>query len=167
MTAGRSGQAAEREIAQINIGRLIAAEGDPRVQPFFEALAAINAVADAAPGFRWRLQSDSGDATDLQPTPDPLLIVNMSVWESPAALSDFVYRTGHAKQLARRREYFQDFDGAFQALWWVEQGHVPSIEEGLSRLWMLDRFGPTQHAFTFRSQFPAPASVCPNLEKSA
>lgn len=151
-----SGQAAAWELAQINIGRLVAAEGDPRVQPFFDALATINAVADSADGFRWRLQSDSGNATDIQPTPDPLLIVNMSVWANPAALSAFVYRTAHAEQLARRREYFQSFDAAFQALWWVPRGHQPTIDEGLSRLWMLDRFGPTQHAFTFRSQFSAP-----------
>lgn len=145
------------ELAQINVGQLIAPEGDERVQPFFDALAGVNALADGADGFVWRLQTDSGNATEFQPTPDPMLIVNMSVWTSADALFAFVYRSGHVEQLTRRREYFQHFGGAFQALWWVPQGHRPIIEEGLSRLWLLDRFGPTSLAFTFKSQFPKPA----------
>src|ERR1700754_4906550 len=79
-------------LAQINIGRLVAPQGDPRVQPFFDALDRVNALAEAAPGFVWRLKTDGGNATDLQTTPDPLLIVNMSVWTDPDSLFSFVYR---------------------------------------------------------------------------
>jgi hypothetical protein len=144
------------QLAQINIGRLVAPKGDPRVQPFFDALDRVNAMADNAPGFVWRLQSDSGNATDLQPTPDPLLIPNMSVWTDAQSLFEFVYRSGHTPEMARRREYFAPFDGAYQALWWVRAGHRPTVEEGLSRLWMLDRFGPSPQAFTFKARFPEP-----------
>lgn len=143
-------------LAQINIGRLVAAEGDPRVQPFFDALDRINALAEASPGFVWRLESEAGDATDIQPTIDPLLIVNMSVWTDAEALFDFVYRSAHTPEMARRREYFVRAEGAYQVLWWVRAGHVPSIDEGLARLWHLDRFGPSQQAFTFKARFPAP-----------
>ena len=143
-------------IAQINIGRLVAPQGDPRVQPFFDALERVNAMADAATGFVWRLQSASGNATDVQPTPDPLLIVNMTIWESTDALFQFVYRSGHTPEMTRRREYFASFETSYQALWWVRAGHRPTVEEGLSRLWMVDRFGPSSKAFTFKTQFPAP-----------
>lgn len=143
-------------IAQINVGRLVAPRGDLRVRPFFDALARVNAMADAAPGFIWRLQSESGNATDIRPTVDPLFIVNMSTWSDPDSLFGFVYRSGHAPEMARRREYFSRFDGAYQALWWVPAGHRPSIDEGLSRLWRLDRYGPTQLAFTFKVRFPMP-----------
>ncbi len=143
-------------LAQINVGRLIAPPGDLRVQPFFDALDRINALADASPGFIWRLQDESGNATSLRPTPDPLFAVNMSLWRDADALFEFVYRSAHTPEMARRKEYFERFDGAYQALWWVPAGHVPSVDEGLARLWRLDRYGPTDQAFTFKAHFPAP-----------
>jgi Domain of unknown function (DUF3291) len=144
------------QLAQINVARLVAPEGDPRVAPFFAALDRVNAIADASPGFAWRLQGEGGNATDLRPTSDPLFLVNMSVWADADALFTFVYRSGHSPEMARRREYFERFEGAYQALWWVPVGHLPTVDEGLSRLWRLDRYGPTPHAFTFKSRFPAP-----------
>jgi hypothetical protein len=44
------------QLAQINVGRLVAPSTDPRVKPFFDALERVNALADASPGFIWRLQ---------------------------------------------------------------------------------------------------------------
>ena len=146
-------------LAQINVGRLVAPRDAACVAPFFAALDRVNALAEASPGFVWRLQGEGGNATDLQPTADPLFIVNMSVWVDADALFAFVYRSGHAPEMARRREYFERFEGAYQALWWVPTGHVPSIDEGLSRLWRLDRHGPTAQAFTFKSRFPTPGVV--------
>jgi hypothetical protein len=102
-----------------------------RVAPFFAALDRVNALAEAARGFVWRLQGEGGNATGLQSTTDPLFIVNMSVWMDADALFEFVYRSGHAPEMARRREYFERSDGAYQALWWVPAGHVPTIDEGL------------------------------------
>ena len=144
------------QLAQVNVGRLVAPQGDTRVQPFFDALDHITALADVSDGFVWRLQSDTGNATDVQPTSDPLFIVNLSVWTDADALFRFVYRSAHTPVMARRREYFERFEGAYQALWWVPAGHRPSVDEALSRLWRLDRYGPTSHAFTFKVRFPAP-----------
>ena len=144
------------QLAQINVGRMIAPRGDVRVAPFYDALDRINALADKSPGFIWRLQSESGNATDVQTTSDPLFLVNMSVWADAESLFEFVYRSAHTPEMARRREYFERFESAFQALWWVPAGHVPSVDEGLSRLWRLDRYGPTREAFTFKARFPVP-----------
>lgn len=146
-------------LAQINIARLVAPEGDARVQPFFDALDAVNALADASPGFVWRLQDGAGNATALQPTPDPLLIVNLSVWTDAQALYDFVYRSGHTPVMAQRRDFFARFEGAYHALWWLPAGERPTIGEGLSRLWMLDRYGPSPQAFTFKARFPKPGEA--------
>ncbi|HEX7693221.1 MAG TPA: DUF3291 domain-containing protein [Sphingomonas sp.] len=143
-------------LAQVNIGRLVAPEGDPRVQPFFDALDAVNAIADASPGFVWRLVGEGNNATDLRPTPDPLLAINMSVWTDADALFAFVYRSAHTPVMARRRDYFERFDGAYQAMWWISAGDIPTVSDALARLWMLDRYGPTPQAFTFKTRFPAP-----------
>ena len=150
---------ADWHLAQINVGRLIAPNGDPAVQPFFDALDTINALADASRGFIWRLQDEGGNAANIQVTADPLFIVNMSVWGDADALFDFVYRSAHTPEMARRREYFGRFDGAYQALWWIPAGTVPSISDGLARLWQLDRFGPSSHAFNFKARFPAPDQI--------
>jgi len=151
-------------LAQINVGRMVAPQGDPAVQGFFDALDAVNAIADASPGFVWRLVGEGNSATDIQPTVDPLLLMNMSVWTDAESLFDFVYRTGHTPVMARRRDWFERFDGAFMALWWIPAGTIPTINDGLSRLWHLDRFGPTPHAFTFKLRFPAPGIGAPPID---
>ena len=151
-------------LAQINIGRLVAPEGDVRVQPFFDALDRINADAEASPGFIWRLKGAGDNATDLRPTVDPLLLVNMSVWENAEALFNFVYRTTHTAVMAARRDWFEQFEGSYMALWWVPIGHEPSVSEGIARLWHLDRFGPTPHAFTFKARFPEPGRTSPPID---
>lgn len=151
-------------LAQVNIGRLIAPEGDPRVAPFFAALDRINALAEASPGFVWRLTGEGDNATDIQATPDPLLIPNMSVWTDAEALFDFVYRSAHTPVMARRRDYFERFDGVYQALWWVPAGATPTLSDAFARLWMIERFGPSPHAFTFKQRYPAPGLVGPPVD---
>jgi hypothetical protein len=41
-------------------------------------------------------------------------------------------------------------------LWWVPAGHIPSLDEALARLDLLQREGPGPEAFTFREPYPAP-----------
>ena len=147
------------ELAQINIGKMKGVKGDPQVQPFFDALDAVNALAEASDGFVWRLQTEAGDATDILPTVDPTLLINMSVWRDPEALFNYVYKSGHTPVMAKRRQWFERFDGSHQALWWVPSGHRPTVEEGLSKIWHLDRFGPTAMAFTFKQRFPQPGET--------
>jgi hypothetical protein len=144
------------QLAQINVGRLVAPRGDPRTAAFFAALDQINALADIAPGFVWRLQDESGNATGIRTTSDPLFAVNMSVWEDSDALFSFVYRSAHTTVMARRREFFEKFEGIYQALWWIPAGHQPTVDEGLSRLWRLEHYGATPDAFSFKARFPAP-----------
>ena len=142
-------------IAQLNIARLRADRDDPMVGAFFAAIDPINAVADASPGFVWRLQEESGNATAIRPWDDDRLIVNMSVWASIEALEEYAYRSAHVGVMRRRREWFDRLDARYMALWWVPVGHIPTVDEGRARLEHLDRHGPTPVAFTFRQRFPA------------
>lgn len=150
---------AQWNLAQVNIATLVADEGDPSVQPFFDALERINALAEASPGFVWRLKDETGvAATGIAATADPRLIVNMSVWEGVEALFAYVYQSAHTGIMAQRRRFFvrPPKDTAYQALWWVPAGYVPSVNDGFAKLWHLDRFGPTPQAFTFKARFAAP-----------
>jgi hypothetical protein len=140
-------------LAQLNVARLLEPIDAPASAEFVAALDPINARADAAPGFVWRLQDDSGNATHILTTPDPLFIVNLSVWESLDALREFVYDSDHTPFLRRRREWFEKPSEAFLVLWWVPAGHVPTTDEALDRLATLRANGPTPDAFTFRETF--------------
>ena len=142
-------------LAQINIGRLVAPTVDARLADFVAQLDPINKLADAAPGFVWRLQSSSGNATDVAYGDDPLVIVNMSVWESLAALRDFVYAPRHMRVLRDRAKWFEKMDKPY-CLWWVPAGHVPSVAEGKLRLEHYQSRGATPFAFWFSQCFPAP-----------
>src|SRR4030095_10162447 len=106
-------------IAQVNIARLRAPIDDPLLAGFVARLDDVNALADAAPGFLWRLQTDTGNATALRPDDDDRSPFNLSVWESPDQLRDFVYRSAHVEVMRQRKSWFERFDGSYYALWWV------------------------------------------------
>jgi len=146
----------EWHIAQLNVGRAVAPPGSAELADFMAALDRINALAESSPGFVWRLQSTSGNATDILVSQDPRFLVNMSVWSSVEALFGFVYRSGHTDFLKRRREWFEKPTQAHQVLWWIPAGHIPTTEEAMERLEHLRREGPTQRAFTFNLRFPPP-----------
>jgi hypothetical protein len=140
-------------LAQLNIARLRAPVDDPLVAEFMAALDEVNALADASPGFVWRLQTEDGNATAIRPFADDLMLVNLSVWESVEALAEYVYRSDHTRFLRRRREWFDRMQEHSLALWWVATDHVPTVTEALERLEHLRRNGPTPRAFTFRTVF--------------
>ena len=121
-------------LAQINIGRLIAPVDDPKIAEFMAQLDPINALADSAPGFVWRLQSSSGNATDIVYNDDPFVIVNMSVWESVEALRDFVYQSNHLDVLRGRAKWFEKMEKPHYCLWWIPRTHIPTVAEGRARL---------------------------------
>jgi hypothetical protein len=144
------------ELAQMNVARLKAPLDSPQLADFVGALDRINAIADGSPGFVWRLQDDSGNATALRPMGEDM-IINMSVWKDAQSLQAFVYRSDHTGVMRRRREWFEKMD-IYLVLWWVPQGHRPTQEEGIERLNRLRSVGPSADAFTFGKLFPAPGS---------
>jgi hypothetical protein len=151
------------QLAQVNVARLVAPVDAPEVAEFMAALDPVNALADAAPGFVWRLQDDSGDATSIRVFDDETVLINMSVWESIDALFDFVYKGGHVEYFRRRREWFQSFGATYLALWWIPAGTIPTPDDAKAHLEHLEANGPTPYAFTFKKRFaPAPAEALPS-----
>ena len=144
------------ELAQMNVARLRAPADSPLVADFFSALDRINAVADGSPGFVWRLQDESGNATALRPMGEDM-IINVSVWRDARSLQAFVYRSDHVGVMRRRREWFEKMD-LYLVLWWVPGGHRPTEEEGIQRLNVLRERGPSPDAFTFSNLFPSPGT---------
>jgi Domain of unknown function (DUF3291) len=147
---------ADYQLAQVNIGRIRGPMDSEVMAEFAAALDPVNAIADAAPGFVWRLQDDDGNATSIHVFDDDRMLINMSVWASLDALADFVMRTEHRDYLRRRREWFERIEQPFVALWWVPAGHLPTPAEAKERVDHLAEHGPTPHAFSFRQAFPPP-----------
>ncbi len=138
-------------LAQINIARMMFAPEASEMKGFYGALDKVNALADRADGFVWRLQGDGGDATDFRfdGVGAEDLLINMSVWQSVESLRAYIYQTVHANIMARREKWFAHMDKPNLALWWVKAGHIPTLAEAQNALRLLEINGPTAAAFTF------------------
>jgi heme-degrading monooxygenase HmoA len=145
-------------VAQLNVGKLRHPIDADETADFVAKLDPVNAVADAAPGFVWRLQDDSGNATSVRADDDPLVIVNLSVWESVEALEAFVRGAQHVAVLRRRGEWFEKISAAYLVLWWIPAGRRPTTGEAMDRLAYLRAHGATPTAFTFRERFAPDAA---------
>ncbi len=143
------------QLAQLNVGVTLGPMDSPVMAEFVANLDPINALADAAPGFVWRLQTEDGNATSISPLGDNM-IVNLSVWDDLASLNRYVYKSAHVDIVKRRKERFARMEESYVALWWVARGHRPSVDEALERLAHLRTHGPSEHAFSFRQPYPAP-----------
>ncbi|MEV7129174.1 DUF3291 domain-containing protein [Streptomyces sp. NPDC093260] len=142
-------------LAQLNVATLRHPLDDPRTAGFVEMLDPVNAAADEAPGFVWRLvEEGAADATGMRPAGEDV-IVNLSVWESQEALWDFTYRSGHLEVMRQRRTWFRPPVEAHLVLWWVPAGRLPTVGEALERLAELRTHGPSPRAFTFASSYTA------------
>lgn len=144
------------QLAQINVATARYLPEDPKMSGFMNRLDEINALAEQSQGFVWRLQSDSGNATDIKIDDNPHHLINMSVWEDAESLFEYVYKTTHREVMIQRRQWFERPVGIYQALWWIKANQFPTVEQGLERIQILQSNGPSPQAFTFKSTFSAP-----------
>lgn len=147
------------QLAQVNIGRFIKEISSPANKDFMDNLDRINAIAEQSPGFVWRLTGDGNNAIDIQPYDDPNVAINMSVWRNREDLYNFVYNNDeHMKFMRRRKEWFEKLR-FYVVLWWIPNGHIPTIEEAKHRLMHLEENGPSDFAFSF-AKFYEPPNGC-------
>ncbi len=142
------------DLAQVNIALPRESLDSALLADFVAALEPINALADASPGFVWRLAGDGGDSTAIRGFGDERILVNMSTWESLDHLADFVFKSAHAGVMRTRRKWFEPIREVYAALWWVPAGHRPTVAEAEERLRHLRENGPTPFAFTMKEPFP-------------
>ncbi len=147
----------KHHLAQINIGRILAPLDSDVMAGFVARLDEINALADGSPGFVWRLQTEAGNATDLRPYDnDDTILLNMSVWESVAHLTAYVYRTAHAEVLKQRKQWFANFGKPIIALGGYPATHTRPVAGTVSRQARFPERGPSPYALDFRNVFEAP-----------
>ena len=142
------------ELAELNVARARAPVEDPAMHGFTSRLEEINALAERAPGFVWRLEDEAGNATSFRPFENEHdVLINLSVWESIDALRTFVYQSAHGGLVRDGTRWFHEREAAQIVLWWVPYGYRPSLEEALEKLAQLRRDGPTPDAFDLANRF--------------
>lgn len=140
-------------LAELNIGRLLAEPGDPRVAEFMAALDRVNGLGKRMPGFVWMMEGSGAPRTGNTETKiggDPRFVSNLTVWESVETLEAFVWNTVHRQFYDRRQEWFEVLGEMHFVMWWVPAGHRPTLDEGLARLAHLKAQGDSDHAFGWR-----------------
>ena len=143
-------------LAQFNIAGGLGLPEDPVMAEFMENLDRINALAESSPGFVWRFQTESGNATEVRPYEDERTLINLSVWESVEAFRSFVYQSAHGSFVRRGSEWFTPKTQPQIVMWWIDDDTLPTIEDGVSRLEKLRVEGPAADGFTFARAFPPP-----------
>jgi len=154
-----AGMSTHWNIAEMNVAAMRYPVRDPRMADFFAAIDVINADADAAPGFVWRMPEYLEESDAIEVGGAANLLVNMSLWRDLDALRTFTYENhDHLGALRRRREWFVRTDIPNYVLWWVPDGELPTVSDGRRRLALLHEHGPGPDAFTFAALQPQPLS---------
>lgn len=136
------------QLAELNVGRLVAPTDDPRVADFMDNLDRINGLGKRMPGFVWMMEGTAGAGnTEAKIDGDAQFVPNLTVWETAAQLETFVFDTLHAKFMERRAEWFEVLDKMHFVMWWVPAGHQPTLDEALAKLAHLQAHGESAHAF--------------------
>ena len=138
-------------LAQLNIAKAMDDIDSPRLADFVAAIDTVNEIAERSEGYVWRLKNETGDPTQIESTEDPREIVNLSVWQTPEHLEHFVWNTIHKQVYNKKAKWFEAPAEAHFVMWWIPEGHEPTVEEARERLAHLNEHGPSAHAFGWES----------------
>ncbi|QDP01229.1 DUF3291 domain-containing protein [Thalassotalea sp. PS06] len=136
-------------IAQLNIAKAKRPLTDPRMSGFTDHLDRINQLAEDSAGFIWRFIDDENNSQTLSVLKDPLVIANLSLWQSASDLKKFAYGTEHRNFVKNRGQWFESLEQASLVLWFHEDGQPPSLEEAVNKLQLYRQQGNTPQAFNF------------------
>ena len=140
-------------LAQLNIADAKADSSSDLMQGFYDRIEEIHDLAEASPGYIWRYQDEDGDDVAERIFANPLLLINLTLWQDIESLRHFVYKTVHKELIQGRNQWFNKMPEMYQVLWWVPARHIPTIQESKGRLETLREHGPTVKAFTFAKPF--------------
>lgn len=139
-----------RQLAELNVGRLLAPTDDPRVAEFMAALDRVNGLGRRMPGFVWMMEGSGAPGTgntDAKIGGDPQYVSNLTVWHSVETLEAFVWNTVHRQFYERRAEWFSVLGRMHFVMWWIPAGHRPTLAEALARLDHARENGDSDAAF--------------------
>lgn len=139
-------------LAEFNIGVLKHDWDDPRVADFQNNLERVFKLAERSPGYVWHMPEEEMEAAQLDTLGpiggNPRTASTLSVWEDGESLKHFVWNTVHKKFYDRRAEWYDpEAQPTRLVMWWVSEGHRPTIAEAAERLKRFTQLGNTVDAF--------------------
>lgn len=134
-------------LAQLNIAIPKYSLDDARLADFVNNIDRLNRAADRMAGFVWRYQEDRDNPTGAVSPWGPGPIINMSVWESPEHLEQYVWNTVHKQIYNRKHEWFAAMKTHHFVMWWIDEDMRPTLSDAKDRLDYLDTHGNSDHAF--------------------
>lgn len=141
---------AGHHLAQLNLAWLKADPEDPAVAPFMKALDRANGIGRRSPGSVWIMQGSGGPDTGNTGNyvgGNPRMLPNLTLRGDVASREQFVWNTVHRQFYERRAEWFRAIGRQHFVMWWVPEGHLPTLDEALERLEYLRAHGDTDFAF--------------------
>ncbi len=141
-------------LAQLNLARARYPLSSEQMADFVTLIADVNAAAEAADGFIWRLRDDGDGALSVRLVAAGLdgddMLVNMSVWRDLAALRAFVIDDpGHRDVMKRRFEWFYRAVEPMTVCWLVDDGEFPTVADAQEKLLTLRQSEPTAELFEY------------------
>ncbi|MFJ2538803.1 DUF3291 domain-containing protein [Pseudomonas sp. NPDC087614] len=136
-------------LAQFDLVKPRYPKTDPRMNSFYESTRYVNNLAEQHPGFIWReLNEDQALLDELW---GKGYLYTLSVWTSPESLKDFLYKTPHNEFRKRGAEWFLPISKPRVVMWWVEEGHIPTLKEAHEKMQILYEVGPSYQAFDLKN----------------
>lgn len=146
-------------LVELNIARITQPLDSEESAEFVAALGPINELAEATPGFVWRLTDEDGQSSSYVPlegVDDDQVIVNYSIWEDMESLRHFMFKSGHAIYMRRRREWFDAHTETDTVCWWAPAGTIPPLGEAYERLLHLREHGPSERGWELNRPMDPP-----------
>ncbi len=134
-------------IAQMNWGRMKYAPDDPRLTPFTSELGRLYRLAEAHPGFVWRMADEEVAQQLAKLGFDDRMSATVSTWKSIADLKDYTFNSDHGIFLKRAAEWFETLPGPRLVIWGVPYDAQPDFKEAFERLDHLSRNGDSDFAY--------------------
>lgn len=135
-------------LAELNISKWKVDPQSPEGSGFTDNVARINKLAEGTDGFQWRLLDEERDEFGRNAICDgSSTVMTLSTWESAEHLEHFVWNTVHKQIYNGKSQWFDHMESHSFVMWWIEEGHRPSLEEAKERLDFLDANGDSDRAF--------------------
>jgi len=147
------------QLAQFNISKMKAPLDDPIMAGFVSQLVPMHELAEKSPGFVWQHKdTDTGDSSSTRPYDDPLIMINLTVWDSVESLKAYTYRSAHIQVVRAGKKWFEPYDGQpYLVLWWIPAGRFPTVAEAVAKLETLRKHGHGPTAFDWKNLYTPPA----------
>ena len=133
---------------QFNIAKMREPYDHPMWNQWKKLVPVIHEQVKAAHGFMGHYDgTETGPGYIMPYKHDPLILGNLSAWESPEQLKEFTFSEPHATLLRWRRDWFEPTPKPYNVLYWDDKIH---LSKAVYKLRKLRWYGADNEVFTWK-----------------